>query len=282
VALVLTQPDRPSGRGMRPTPSAVKRLAVEHGLAVEQPASLANEEARGRIRAAGADFLVVAAYGLLLPVSVLESAQFGAVNIHASLLPRWRGAAPIQRALMAGDRETGITLMRMEAGLDTGPILAQKRIDITDQEDAGTLHDRLADLGARMIVESLPEISSGRLQPVPQPALGVTYARKLEKPELVIDWRRPAAEIARLIRALRPAPGATTHAHGEALKVWAAESSVGSGDAGRVLEADTRGVLIACGENALRLTLLQRAGGKRLGAAEFLRGFSLSRGERLQ
>jgi len=282
VALVLTQPDRPSGRGMRPTPSAVKRLAVEHGLAVEQPASLADEEARGRISAAAADFLVVAAYGLLLPVSVLESARFGAVNIHASLLPRWRGAAPIQRALMAGDRETGITLMRMEAGLDTGPILAQERIDITDQDDAGTLHDRLAELGARMIVESLPKISSGRLQPVPQPASGVTYARKLEKPELVIDWRRPAAEIARLIRAVRPAPGATTHVRGEAIKVWAAEPGVGSGDAGQILEADARGVLIACGENALRLTQLQRAGGKRLAAAEFLRGFSVSPGERLQ
>ena len=282
MALVLTQPDRPSGRGMRPTPSAVKRLAVEHGLALEQPASLSDEEARGRIRAAGADFLVVAAYGLLLPVSVLEAARFGAINIHASLLPRWRGAAPIQRALMAGDRETGITLMRMEAGLDTGPILAQQSIDITEQDDAGTLHERLADLGARMIVESLPELASGRLRPVPQPTSGVTYARKLEKPELVIDWRRPAAEIARHIRALRPAPGATTQAHGETLKVWAAETCVASGAAGQVLEADARGVLIACGENALRVTLLQRAGGKRLGAAELLRGFPMSRGERLQ
>jgi methionyl-tRNA formyltransferase len=282
VALVLTQPDRPSGRGMRPTPSAVKRLAVEHGLALEQPASLSDEEARERIRAAGADFLVVAAYGRLLPVSVLEAARFGAINIHASLLPRWRGAAPIQRALMAGDRETGITLMRMEAGLDTGPILAQQSIDITEQDDAGTLHERLADLGARMIVESLPEVASGRLRPVPQPTSGVTYARKLEKPELVIDWRRPAAEIARRVRALRPAPGATTQAHGETLKVWAAEPCVASGAAGQVLEADARGVLIACGENALRVTLLQRAGGKRLGAAELLRGFPMSRGERLQ
>jgi methionyl-tRNA formyltransferase len=282
VALVLTQPDRPSGRGMRPTPSAVKRLAVEHGLALEQPASLSDEEARGCIRAAGADFLVVAAYGLLLPVSVLEAARFGAINIHASLLPRWRGAAPIQRALMAGDRETGITLMRMEAGLDTGPILAQQSIDITEQDDAGTLHERLADLGARMIVESLPEVAAGRLRPVPQPTSGVTYARKLQKPELVIDWRRPAAQIARHIRALRPAPGATTQAHGETLKVWAAEACVASGAAGQVLEADARGVLIACGENALRVTLLQRAGGKRLGAAELLRGFPMSRGERLQ
>ena len=282
MALVLTQPDRPSGRGLRPTPSAVKRLALERNLRIDQPASLADPVARARIRDAGADFLVVAAYGLILPESVLESARCEPVNIHASLLPRWRGAAPIQRALMAGDPETGVSLMRMEAGLDTGPVFVQRRLAISPDDDAGTLHDKLATLGARMIVEALPEIAAGRLQAVPQPDSGVTYARKIEKRDQSIDWRRAAREIADLVRALRPAPGATTSLRGEPLKIWSAEACEAHGPAGQVLLADAHGLVIGCGEGALRVTELQRPGGRRLGAAEFLRGFDAAPGETLQ
>lgn len=282
MALVLTQPDRPSGRGLRPTPSAVKRLALERNLKIDQPASLADPVARGRIRDAGADFLVVAAYGLILPKSVLESARYEPVNIHASLLPRWRGAAPIQRALMAGDPETGVSLMRMEAGLDTGPVFVQRSLAISPDDDAGTLHDKLAMLGARMIVEALPEIAAGRLQPVSQPDSGVTYARKIEKRDQAIDWRRPAREIADLVRALRPAPGATTSLRGEPLKIWRAEACEAHGAAGQVLLADAQGLVIGCGEGALRVTELQRPGGRRLGAADFLRGFDAAPGETLQ
>jgi len=282
VALVLTQPDRPAGRGLRPTPSAVKRLALEHSLRIDQPASLADPAVRDRIRDAAADFLVVAAYGLILPASVLESARFEPVNIHASLLPRWRGAAPIQRALMAGDPETGVSLMRMEAGLDTGPVFVRTRLAISPDDDAGTLHDKLATLGARMIVEALPEIAANRLQPVPQPDSGVTYARKIEKRDQAIDWRRAAREIADLVRALRPAPGATTSLRGEPLKIWKTEACDASGPAGQVLLADARGLVIGCGEGALRVTELQRPGGRRLGAADFLRGFDAAPGETLQ
>jgi len=282
VALVLTQPDRPSGRGLRPTPSAVKQLALERNLSIVQPASLADAAVRDRIREAGADFLVVAAYGLILPASVLECARFGPVNIHASLLPRWRGAAPIQRALMAGDLETGVSLMRMEAGLDTGPIFVQTRLAISPDDDAGTLHDKLATLGSRMIVEALPEIVAGRLQPVPQPDLGVTYARKIEKRDQAIDWGRPASEIANVVRALRPAPGATTSLRGEPLKIWRAEACEAPGPEGHVLRADAQGLVIGCGEGALRVTELQRPGGRRLGAADFLRGFDAAPGEALQ
>jgi len=282
VALVLTQPDRPSGRGLRPTPSAVKQLALERNLSIVQPASLADAAVRDRIREAGADFLVVAAYGLILPASVLECARFGPVNIHASLLPRWRGAAPIQRALMAGDLETGVSLMRMEAGLDTGPIFVQTRLAISPDDDAGTLHDKLATLGSRMIVEALPEIVAGRLQPVPQPDLGVTYARKIEKRDQAIDWGRPASEIANVVRALRPAPGATTSLRREPLKIWRAEACEAPGPEGHVLRADAQGLVIGCGEGALRVTELQRPGGRRLGAADFLRGFDAAPGEALQ
>jgi methionyl-tRNA formyltransferase len=249
---------------------------------VATPATLADETTRARILGVGADFLVVAAYGLIIPPELLAHARFGSVNIHASLLPRWRGAAPIQRALMAGDRETGITLMRMDAGLDTGPMFAQSKIEIAASDDAGTLHDRLAELGARMIVESLPAIASGQLPAFPQPAAGVTYARKIAKPDLALDWHRAALEIERTIRALRPVPGATTRMRGEVLKVWRAEISEASGEAGRILAADDQGILVGCGSGALRITELQRAGGRRLAAAEFLRGFTAVRGERLE
>lgn len=282
VALVLTQPDRPSGRGLRPMPSAVKRLALAHGLNVFQPASLHEPSAQARIAAARPALLVVAAYGLILPPAVLELAPGGALNIHASLLPRWRGAAPIQRALLAGDRETGITIMRMDAGLDTGPMLSQSRVTIAADDDAQTLHDRLAALGARMIVAALADAAAGRLQAMPQPHEGATYARKIDKGEAAINWARRAVDLERQVRALRPHPGATTRLRGEPLKIWSATVQAGRGVAGGVIEAGPQGVLVACGEGALLATELQRAGGKRLPAGDFLRGVAITPGERLQ
>ena len=282
MALVLTQPDRAAGRGLRPAQSAVKRLAAARGLEMLQPATLRDPAVQARVAAASPAVLVVAAYGLLLPQWALDIAPGGALNIHASLLPRWRGAAPIQRALLAGDGETGITIMRMDAGLDTGPMLAQERVAISTEDDAQSLHDKLAALGARMIVAVLEEAGAGRAHAVPQPAQGVTYARKIEKREMQIDWRRAAAEIERAVRALRPAPGAASRLRGEPIKIWRARVHGGAGEAGTVLAASAQGVLVACGEDALLATELQRAGGKRLVAAEFLRGCAITPGERLQ
>jgi methionyl-tRNA formyltransferase len=218
----------------------------------------------------------------LLPQWALDVAPRGALNIHASLLPRWRGAAPIQRALLAGDAETGITIMRMDAGLDTGPMLAQERIVISAADDAQSLHDRLAALGARMIVAALSEAGAGHLRAMPQPAEGATHARKVEKREAEMDWGRPAAELERTVRALRPAPGAVARLRGEPVKIWRAELRAAVGDPGTVLAASAAGMLVACGEGALLATELQRAGGKRLAAADFLRGCAIQLGERLQ
>jgi len=267
---------------MHALPSAVKRLALDRGLDLYQPASLSGEDARRRIASARADFLVVAAYGLILPEPVLSLARYGALNIHASLLPRWRGAAPIQRALLAGDAETGITIMRMDAGLDTGPMLRQARLPIAAEDDAGRLHDRLAALGARMIVEVLAEAARGELQATPQPATGVTYARKIEKHEQAIDWRSSAAEIARRVRALSPTPGATAQLRGESIKIWRAWVRAARGAPGEVLGSDAEGVLVACGEGAVLVTELQKAGGRRMAAADFLRGFNVTAGDRMQ
>jgi methionyl-tRNA formyltransferase len=280
VALVLTQPDRGAGRGLRPAPSPVKRLALERGLGVHQPASLREPGALAPIAAARPEAIVVAAYGLLLPRALLALAPHGAINIHASLLPRWRGAAPIQRALLAGDAETGITIMQMDEGLDTGPILAQRRIPIGPQDDAQTLHDRLAALGAEMIVRTLADIAAGRARAVPQPQEGVSYAPKITKDEAVIDWSQPCAEIERKIRALRPAPGARTRLRGEVLKLWRGECVEGSGAPGTVLVA-SEALVVACGDGALVVRELQLAGGRRLAAAEFLRGHPVEAGERL-
>jgi methionyl-tRNA formyltransferase len=235
-----------------------------------------------RVAAVQPEYLVVAAYGLLLPQWALDVAPGGALNIHASLLPRWRGAAPIQRALLAGDRETGITIMQMDAGLDTGPLLAQARMAVLPDDDAQSLHDRLAALGASMVVAALEAAAAGRARAEPQTGLGVTYARKIEKREAHIDWRCPAVEIERAVRALRPAPGAAASLRGEQIKIWRADVHAGCGDAGTVLTAGDAGLLIACGEQALLATELQRAGGKRLVAAQFLRGFPIAPGERLQ
>jgi methionyl-tRNA formyltransferase len=224
---------------------------------------------------------VVAAYGMILPPSILAIAPHGALNIHASLLPRWRGAAPVQRALLAGDRETGISIMKMDAGLDTGPVLAQRSLAIAQDEDAGSLHDRLAALGAEMMTMTLAELLAGRVQATPQSPTGVTYARKIEKEETRLDWSRPAAELERAVRAFRPSPGATSSLEGEPLKIWRARVGKERGIPGTVLHLSGDAIVVGCGVDALEVTELQRSGARRLAAAEFLRGHPLTPGSRL-
>jgi methionyl-tRNA formyltransferase len=276
VALVLTQPDRPSGRGLRQSASAVKQLAAARGLAVFQPQNFKSEADIEHVRAARPQALVVAAYGLILPQALLDVAPLGAWNIHASLLPRWRGAAPIQRALLAGDAQTGISIMRMDAGLDTGPVLVEQVVDIAADDDAGTLHERLASLGAQLMVDCLERIPGA---PRPQDAEGATYARKITREETHIDWQRPAAEIERAVRAFRPSPGAAARLGSDALKIWRAAVVPARGAPGEVLRAGPE-LVVACGENALAIEEMQRAGGRPVGAAEFLRGRRLEPGER--
>ena len=268
---------------MKPASSPVKNLALARGLDVVQPLTLNDAAAVERLAESRPEVLVVAAYGLILPVRVLEIAPLGAINIHASLLPRWRGAAPIQRALMAGDRETGITIMQMDAGLDTGPILSQHPIAIDDDDDAQSLHDKLAALGARAIVGALADLGAGKATPVPQPEAGATYARKIAKADAQLDWTWPCADLERLVRAMRPTPGAHSMLRGEGLKLWRVRCVPIKKGAppGTVLRSGEDGVLVACGEGALLVTELQRAGGLRLPAADFLRGCPISAGERL-
>ncbi|MCZ7653541.1 MAG: methionyl-tRNA formyltransferase [Rhodocyclaceae bacterium] len=281
VPLVLTQPDRPAGRGMAMQASAVKQLALKQGLPLYQPSSLKSGELRQPILEAKPDVMVVAAYGLILPQAALDIPRLGCVNIHASLLPRWRGAAPIQRAILAGDSETGVTIMRMEAGLDTGPMLLRESLAIAEGDTAATLHDKLAELGARLIVEALPRLERGELAGEIQPSDGVCYAPKLEKAEAALDWRRPAVELDRAVRAFNPFPGAFGQVDGQVIKVWRAERVSGQGVPGIVLAAGADGIVVACGEGALCLTELQKSGGKRLAAADFLHGFPLKPGQRL-
>jgi len=277
VPLVLTQPDRPAGRGMALQPSPVKKLAQEHGLEVFQPPGLRDVAARERIAAVAAEVMVVAAYGLILPQAVLDLPRFGCLNIHASLLPRWRGAAPIQRALLAGDDETGVCIMQMEAGLDTGPVLLRRAFQIEAGDTTATLHDRLAGIGAELIVEALDQL------PLPaeaQPVQGVTYAHKIEKAEALIDWRRSAVELDRHIRAFNPFPGAQAVFGGQTVKLWQAVPLEGSGAPGEVLAVERNRLLIACGTGVLAITELQKAGGKRLPVQQFLAGNPLKAGER--
>ena len=280
VPLVLTQPDRPAGRGMKLSPSAVKQLALAHGIEVDQPEKLRTEEQRARLAARAPDVLVVAAYGLLLPPAVLALPRLGCINIHASLLPRWRGAAPIHRAIEAGDAQTGITIMQMDEGLDTGPMLLRRVLPIAADDTTASLHDRLAALGGECIVEALGALAGGGLAATPQPAEGVTYAAKIGRAEADIDWSRPAAEIERAMRAFDPVPGAVSTLRDTAVKCWKAQVVAGEGEPGRVLAVDADGIVVACGRDALRCTVLQRPGSKRLPAGEFLRGFPVSAGER--
>jgi methionyl-tRNA formyltransferase len=278
IALVLTRPDRPAGRGLKPRPSAVKLAAHRLGLPVLQPITLEDPAVQAALAAARPEALVVVAYGLILPPALLTLAPRGAINVHASLLPRWRGAAPIQRALLAGDHETGVTVMQMDAGLDTGPILLQEALPIGSEDTAGTLGERLAALGARLLLRALAENPAPR----PQDERHASHAPRLAKHEAEIDWRRPAAEIERQVRALDPAPGAHTRLGQEVLKIWRARvaEQANSGEPGVVRAATPEGIVVWCGAQALSITELQRAGGRRMSARAFLAGFPLAPGAR--
>lgn len=295
IVLVLTQPDRPAGRGMKLAPSAVKQAALARGLPLVQPASLRAAEAEATLRAADADVMVVAAYGLILPQAVLDLPRLGCLNIHASLLPRWRGAAPIQRAILAGDPETGITIMRMDAGLDTGAMLSKTVVPILETDTAASLHDTLAAAGAAAIVAALANYPA--LMPQVQDDAQATYAAKLSKEEARLDWRQPADALARAVRAYNPVPGAWTLLDGAPLKIWSAHVVAGSGapkgvdvlwapaqershEPGTVLLAEADRLLVACGHGALALQEIQPAGGKRMTVAAFLAGRPLPAGTR--
>jgi methionyl-tRNA formyltransferase len=270
VVAVYTQPDRPAGRGRKLTPSPVKQAALAAGIAVEQPESLKSDEARAALAAYAPDLMVVVAYGLILPRKVLAIPRLGCWNVHASLLPRWRGAAPIQRAILAGDSESGVDLMQMEAGLDTGPMLLERRTPITCEDTGGSLHDRLSMLGADVLAEGLARVMAGEtLTARAQPDEGVTYAHKLDKAEARLDFTRPAIELERQVRAFDPWPVAEGEIAGEMLRIWAARVIEGSGAPGSVLGMSREGIDIACGEGVLRVTALQRAGGKRITAADY-------------
>ncbi|QDZ29248.1 methionyl-tRNA formyltransferase [Noviherbaspirillum sp. UKPF54] len=289
IPLVLTQPDRPAGRGMQLQASPVKQFALAHDIPVAQPVSLrldgkypqVAQEAHELLKATPHDAMVVAAYGLILPRSVLDIPRYGCINIHASLLPRWRGAAPIHRAIEAGDTETGVTIMQMEEGLDTGPMRLIGRVPIAADDTTGSLHDKLAALGGTLIVEALRQLERGALPCTPQPEAGANYAAKISKEEAALDFAQPAQVLARKIRAFNPFPGASAAFNGVPIKLWRAELVPGtSGKApGQVLAASSQdGVVVACGEDALRLTELQKPGGKRLPVAEFLKGFAMQGG----
>ncbi len=290
IALVLTQPDRPAGRGLKLLASAVKQFAQTHSIAVAQPRSLRLDgkfpddaaAARVAIEAANADVMVVAAYGLILPQWVLDSPRLGCLNIHGSLLPRWRGAAPIHRSIEAGDVETGITIMQMDAGLDTGDMLIVEKLAIAATDTTGQLHDKLAAMGGRLIVQALQLATQGGLHPIKQPETGVTYAHKIEKQEADIDWRQSATQIVRRVHAFDPFPGASSFLGGEVFKIWGATVSIHQPSAntapGQVVAVGSDSITVAAMNSAVNLTELQRPGGKRLSAAELLRGFEIKPG----
>jgi methionyl-tRNA formyltransferase len=283
VVAVYTQPDRPAGRGRKLTPSPVKQAALAAGIPVEQPESLKSQAARDTLAAYRPDLMVVVAYGLILPRKVLALPRLGCWNVHASLLPRWRGAAPIQRAILAGDAESGVDLMQMEAGLDTGPVLLERRTPIDRADTGGSLHDRLSALGAEVLADGLRRAVAGEtLAPTPQPEAGVTYAHKLDKAEAKLDFQRDALALERQVRAFDPWPVAEGEIAGEPLRIWAAEAIARDHAAspGSVLSAGRDGIEIACGSGALRVTALQRAGGKRIGAADYLNARPELRGAR--
>ena len=276
IACVYCQPPRPAGRGKKDRPTPVHARALELGLEVRHPVSLKGEAAQAEFAALEADVAVVVAYGLILPQAVLDAPKFGCLNIHASLLPRWRGAAPIHRAIMAGDAETGVCIMQMEAGLDTGPVLLRETVQIGAEEVTAGLHDRLSELGARLIVEALERLPE--LEPEVQPEVGVTYASKIDKGEARVDWSRPADEVDRLIRGLSPFPGAFVEVEGERLKLLASRLGDGQGRPGEVLDD---ALTVACGQGAVQLLRLQRAGKGAQDAEEFLRGRPLLKGTQL-
>ena len=283
ISAVITQPDRPKGRDLKLQPSPVKQLALRAGLDVRQPERARHPAFLEVLRALQPDLIAVAAYGQILPPAILELPRFGCLNVHASLLPRHRGAAPIQWAILEGDAATGVTIMKMDAGLDTGDMLTKAVTPISDADNAQTLHDRLAELGAALLVRTIPEYVAGRITPQAQSAESATYARKITKHDGRLDWTQPARTLWNRLRAFNPWPGAFTFLPAESrprlLKIWAAEIVPSStGQPGRVIAADKGGVLVGCGENALRISTLQLEGGRRLGAAEFLAGHPLRSG----
>lgn len=289
VPLVLTQPDRPAGRGMQLHASAVKQFALQHGIPVAQPQSLRLDgkypdiakEAHNLLISTPHDVMVVAAYGLILPLSVLTIPRLGCLNIHGSLLPRWRGAAPIHRAIEAGDTETGITIMQMEEGLDTGPMLLKQSIAIKDTDTTGILHDKLAAMGGEMIVAALQQLKLGQLPATVQPEAGVNYASKISKEEAALDFNLPAEVLARKIRAFNPFPGTHAQYAETTIKIWGAKlfETTGNHKPGQILSANAeQGVIVACGQGSLSLTELQKPGGKRLAVADFLQGHALIEG----
>ena len=286
VAAVVTQPDRPKGRDLLLAPSPVKQTATKYKLPVLQPERARNESFIHELQALSPDLIVAVAYGQILPQAILNLPRHGCLNVHASLLPKYRGAAPIQWAILEDEKETGITIMRMDAGLDTGVMLASVSTAISEQDNAETLHDRLAQLGAELLVRSIPEYVVGKIRPVPQPSTGVTYARKITKEDGRIDWNQPAHAIWNRIRAFIPWPGAFTLWSGKGkpqlLKIWAAEEMPNvSGEPARILGKDGHGIVVACGQGALRITSLQVEGGRRLSAEQFLSGHALREGEPL-
>jgi methionyl-tRNA formyltransferase len=308
VVAVVTQPDKPRGRELRLMPSPVKILAEKLTLPVLQPLKAREEDFVAQLRELNPDLIIVVAYGQVLPQSILDSPRFGCLNVHTSLLPKYRGAAPIQWAIANGETETGVTIMKMDAGLDTGPVLSMRRTPILSTDDSQSLHDRLAQLGAELLVETIPDFIAGKIKPRPQPAEGPTYAVKIKKEDGRIDWNLPAQKIWNRLRAFTPWPGAFTFLVGETepqviratnnpkktlpiitparspqmLKIWKAEVAEKCGAAGTVLSADKTGIVVGCGENALYILELQREGGRRLTAGEFLAGFPLPAGLRLE
>ena len=286
IIAVVTHPDHPKGRGLKPQPSPVKSLALRLGLPVFQPARIRDEKFIVELRALQPDIIIVAAYGQILPPAILDLPRLGCLNVHTSLLPKYRGAAPIQWAIANGDTETGVTIMKMDEGLDTGDILVQRRIPIRPEDDSVTLHDRLACLGAELLIQTIPDYIAGKIRPVPQPAEGASYAPKIKKEDGHIDWNQPAQTILNRLRAFMPWPGAFTFLKAEPkphlLKIWKVETVEQSGRAGGILSANRNGILVACGQNALRILELQREGGRRLNAGEFLAGYPLKAGENLE
>jgi methionyl-tRNA formyltransferase len=286
IAAVVTQPDRPKGRDLKLQPSPVKILARRLGLPVLQPELARDELFIAELRAMQPDLIVTVAYGQILPSAILDLPRHGCLNVHTSLLPKYRGAAPIQRAIANGETETGVTIMKMDVGLDTGPIVSQRRTAILPADDSATLHHRLAQLGAELLVQTIPDYAAGKIMPCPQPAEGVSHAAKIKKEEGYINWNRPARDIWNRLRAFTPWPGAFTFLPGQPkphlLKIWKAEVVEISGGGGEVLSADKTGIVVGCGEHALRILELQREGGRRLTAAEFLAGHALKVGEKFE
>jgi methionyl-tRNA formyltransferase len=285
LAAVVTQPDQPKGRGLKLTPSPVKEVALQANLPLLQPKRAREEHFVQQLAALKPDLIAVAAYGQILPKAILDLPRFGCLNVHTSLLPKYRGAAPIQPAILKGDAETGVTIMKMDVGLDTGDILTQERTAIEASDNSQTLHDRLANIGADLLARTIPQYVSGAVQSRPQPAEGVSHAAKIKKQDGEIGWTQPARVVWNRVRGLVPWPGAFTHLtaqpHPLLLKIWEAEPIDRSGEPGRVLQADKNGIIIACGTGALTISLLQREGGRRMSAAEFLTGHPLKIGEKM-